>query len=52
MDATVVWDHDVGQNVDHIADNGLTPDEVDEILLDDSIPTALVNLDTHPRGST
>ena len=38
MDATVVWDDEPGQNVQHIADNGLTPDEVDEVLLDDLIP--------------
>jgi hypothetical protein len=40
MDATIIWDDEPGQNVDHVADNGLAPDEVDEILLDDSIPTA------------
>jgi len=33
MDATVIWDEEPGQNVDHVADNGLTPDEVDEVLL-------------------
>ena len=40
MDATIIWDEEPGENVDHIAENGLTPDEVDEVLLDDSLPTA------------
>ena len=40
MDATVIWDDEPGQNVEHIADNGLTPDDVDEVLLNDSLPTA------------
>jgi len=40
MDVTVYWDDAPGQNVDHVAANGLAPDEVDEVLLDDSIPTA------------
>jgi hypothetical protein len=44
MDATIIWDDEPGQNVDHIAENGLTPDEVDEVLLDDSIPTANTSL--------
>ena len=33
-DAIVIWDED---NTAHVADNGLTPDEVDEVLLDPSI---------------
>ena len=40
MDATIIWDDEPGENVEHVAEHGLTPDEVDEILLDDSIPTA------------
>ena len=40
MDVTVIWDDEPGGNVEHVAENGLTPDEVDEVLLDDSIPTA------------
>jgi hypothetical protein len=39
MNPTVIWDDQPGGNVEHIALNGLTPDEVDEVLLDDSIPT-------------
>ncbi len=40
MDASVVWDDEPGGNVEHVAEHGLTPDEVDEVLLDDSLPTA------------
>ena len=40
MDATVIWDDGPGRNVEHIAANGLVPEEVDEVLLDDAIPTA------------
>ena len=40
MDATIVWDDEPGQNVDHVGEHGLTPDEVDEVLGDDTIPTA------------
>jgi hypothetical protein len=36
MDASVIWDDEPGGNVEH----GLSPDEVDEVLLDDAIPTA------------
>lgn len=43
IDATIIWDDEPGQNVDHVADNGLTPDEVDEGLLDDSIPVSRSN---------
>lgn len=34
-DIIVIWDK---ENTAHIAENGLTPDEVDEVLLDPSIP--------------
>lgn len=40
MDATIVWDDELGGNVEHITEHGLTCDEVDEVLLDDSNPTA------------
>jgi hypothetical protein len=40
MYAQVIWEDEPGGNVEHVADHGLTPDEVDEVLLDDSIPTA------------
>lgn len=40
MFATIIWDDEPGGNVEHIAENGLTPDEVDEILDDEKIPTA------------
>jgi hypothetical protein len=48
MDATIIWDDEPGQNVDHIAANGLTPEEVDEILLNDAIPTARSNSTGRP----
>jgi hypothetical protein len=35
MDPQVIWDDEPGGNVEHVAENGLTPDEVDEVLLDD-----------------
>lgn len=38
MNPTVIWDDSPGGNIDHVALNGLTPDEVDGVLLDDSIP--------------
>ena len=40
MDVSVIWDDEPGGNVEHVAQHGLTPDEVDGVLLDDSIPTA------------
>jgi hypothetical protein len=40
MYVSVIWDDESGGNVEHVAEHGLSPDEVDEILLDDSIPTA------------
>ena len=40
MQAHVIWDDEPGGNVEHVAENGLTPDEFDDVLLDDSIPTA------------
>jgi hypothetical protein len=40
MFVQVVWDDEPGGNIEHVAEHGLTPDEVDEVLLDDSIPTA------------
>ena len=38
-DAQVIWDDEPGGNVGHVAQHGLTPDEVDEVLLDPAIPT-------------
>jgi hypothetical protein len=40
MGPTVIRDDEPGGNVEHIKEHGLTPDEVDEVLLDDAIPTA------------
>ena len=36
----VIWDDEPGGNVEHIAEHGLEPSEVDDVLLDDTIPTA------------
>ena len=38
MNPTVIWDDQPGGNVEHIALNGLTPGEVDSVLLDPNIP--------------
>ena len=38
MIPTVIWDDDPGGNVEHIAINGLTPEEVDSVLMDPNIP--------------
>lgn len=38
MDAIVIWDDEPGANVEHIAEHGLTPEEVDEVLLDNRYP--------------
>jgi uncharacterized DUF497 family protein len=48
MSVTVIWDDEPGGNVQHIADHGLTPDEVDEVLLDDTIPTAYSHSSRRP----
>ena len=37
-DATIIWDDEPGGNVEHIGVNGLSPDEVDDVLLDASLP--------------
>ena len=36
----VIWDDEPDGNVEHIAEHGLEPSEVDDVLLDDTIPTA------------
>jgi hypothetical protein len=38
MNAAVIWDDQPGGNVEHIAVNGLTPEEVDSVLMDPAIP--------------
>jgi hypothetical protein len=48
MYATIIWDDEPGQNVDHVAEHGLTPNEGDEGSLDDSLPTAHSNTTDRP----
>lgn len=38
QDAQIIWDDEPDQNIDHIGEHGLTPDEVEDVLLDDRIP--------------
>ena len=40
MIPSVYWNFKSGKNVDHVAQHGLTPDEVEEVLLDDTIATS------------
>ena len=35
---TVIWDDSPGGNVEHVADHGLTPEEVEDVLQDLSNP--------------
>jgi len=39
MGPTVVWDNEPDGNVEHIAEHGLTPEEVDDVLRDETIQT-------------
>jgi hypothetical protein len=48
MDVTVIWDDEPGGNVEHIAENDLTPEEVDEVLLDDTISAAFSHSSGRP----
>jgi hypothetical protein len=40
IDAQIIWDDpdDPDGNTAHVAEHGLTPDEVDEVLLDPGLP--------------
>jgi hypothetical protein len=40
MYVQVIWDDEPDGNVEHIGEHGLTPEEVEDVLLDDSIETA------------
>ncbi len=48
--ATVIWDDpdEESSNTAHVAEHGLTPEEVDEILLDDAIATAFSHSSGRP----
>lgn len=37
-DSFVVWDEEPGQNIDHLAEHGLTRPEVESVLLNSSLP--------------
>lgn len=49
-DAQVVWDadHDPDGNVQHIAENDLTPEEVEDVLLDPKSSTLLSRTSGRP----
>jgi hypothetical protein len=36
--AVIIWNAAPGKNVDHVADNGLTPAEVDAVIRDPGVP--------------
>jgi hypothetical protein len=44
----VLLDDQPGMNVDHVAEHGLTPDEVDPILLNQAIPTGASTTSGNP----
>lgn len=48
MNATIIWDDEPGGNVEHIALNGLTPEEVDSVLLDPTIPVSVSDSSGRP----
>lgn len=48
MDAQVIWDDEPDGNVDHVAEHGLTPDEVDAVLLDPAIPRSFSRTSGRP----
>lgn len=41
MFATVIWDDEPGGNVEHFAEHGISPEEADEVLLNDELPTSI-----------
>jgi hypothetical protein len=48
MYAQVIWDDEPDENVEHVRQHGLTPEEVEDVLLDDRIPTAYSNSSGKP----
>jgi hypothetical protein len=52
--AQVIWDDSPGGNVGHVAQHGLTPDEVDDVLLDPALPVEFSRSSGRPskRGWT
>jgi hypothetical protein len=39
MYVSVVWDDEPDGNVEHISEHGLSPEEVEDVLLNDALPT-------------
>lgn len=37
-DSFVVWDEELGQNIEHLAEHGLTRQEVESVLLNSALP--------------
>jgi len=48
MYAQIIWDEEPGGNVEYIGQRGVTPEEFEEILLDDSIPTVFSRSSDRP----
>ena len=48
MEPSVIWDDEPEGNVEHIAEHGLTPEEVESVLLDDGVPTAFSRSTNRP----
>jgi hypothetical protein len=48
---SIIWDHDANDpdgNVGHIAEHGLTPEEVDSVLINPTNPTAVSRSSGNP----
>lgn len=45
---TIIWDDGLGGNVEHIARNGVTPEEVEEVLSDPDSVTTVSNSSGYP----
>jgi hypothetical protein len=39
MYVSVVWDDEPDGNVEHVTEHGLSPEEVEDVLLNDALPT-------------
>jgi hypothetical protein len=59
MLATVIWDDEPGGNVEHLAEHEVTPEEADEVILNDNstsitvaVPASRASSDTLQPVST